>query len=73
MIYGASVLKLRRKASRSLGLLPRPVFPARAFTTCWRSDLPHSGVEVAFGRDGDLQPFGGFLLRLALVSHRRGG
>jgi hypothetical protein len=39
-------------------LLLRPVFPGRAFTTYWRSDLPHSGVELAFGRDRNLQPFG---------------
>jgi hypothetical protein len=34
---------------------------ARAFTTCWRSDLSQVGVELAFGRDRDLQALGGSL------------
>ena len=50
--------------ARSLGLLRRPVFPVRAFTTCWGSDLLHSGVEVAFGRDRDLKSLLGLLLAL---------
>ena len=58
---------------RSPGLLLRPVFPARAFTTCWRSDLRNSRVELTFGRDRDLQSLVGFLLRLALVSHQERG
>ena len=67
--YSATAGKLRRPGCRSLGSLRRPVFPARAFTTCWGSDLSQVRVEVPPGRDGDRQPLGGFLLRLALVSH----
>ena len=36
----ATARPLRQRACRSLRSLRRPVFPARAFTTCWRSDLP---------------------------------
>jgi hypothetical protein len=49
-------------------LLLRLVFLVRAFTTYWGGDLPHSGVEVAFGRDRDLESLVGLLLA-ALVSH----
>jgi len=52
--YAATASRRRLRASRSVGSLRRPVFPARAFTTYWRSDLRHSGVEVPFGRARDL-------------------
>ncbi len=58
----AYIREAQRRASRSLGLLRRPVFLGRAFTTYWGSDLPHSGVELPFGRDRDLEPLLGLLL-----------
>lgn len=58
----ASASKRRRRASRLRGSLLRPVFPARVFTTCWRSDLSQVGVELAFGRDRNLEALGGLLL-----------
>jgi hypothetical protein len=68
--FSATARKPRKPECQSLGLLARLVFLGRAFTTCWWSDLPDSLVELAFGRDWDLQPLGSFLLRLALVGHR---
>lgn len=65
--YGAFANKLRKRGSRSPGSLLRPVFPARAFTTCWRSDLSQVGVEVPFAWDGNLKPLLGLLL--ALLGH----
>lgn len=60
--YGASANRRRRRVSRLPGSLLRPVFPAGAFTTCWRSDLSQVRVELAFGRDWDLQALVGLLL-----------
>jgi hypothetical protein len=62
----ATARKRRKRAYRSPGSLLRPVFPARAFTTCWGSDPRHSRVEVAFARDGYFEPVSAFLL---LLSH----
>jgi hypothetical protein len=52
--WALSAVKHRKQVFRSLGSLLWPVFPARAFTICWRRDLPHSRIEVAFGRDWNL-------------------
>jgi len=64
MIYAVSVSRRELRACRLLASLLRQVFLVRAFTTCWGSDLPHSGVEVAFARDRDLEPLVGLLLAL---------
>ena len=53
--------------SRLLRSLLRPVFLVRAFTTCWRSNALHSGVEVVFAGTGTSSPLSVFCLRTSLV------
>lgn len=54
MSYASASARRRPTASRSVGSLGRLVCLGRAFTTCWRRDLPDELIELFAGRHRDL-------------------